>query len=354
MKNTTRSKYKQFVQQVAALNALSDVTDVEAKFTVEPSVAQKLETKQQESSTFLSKINVYPVDEKEGDKVGLGIERPIASTTNTHDKEREPTDPTCLDSTGYQCGQTNFDTALPYAKLDMWAKFPDFQIRIRDSIVKRQALDRIMIGFNGKARAKTSDPAKNPLLQDVNRGWLQSIREDAPEHVMDKVVDEEGKVVSAKIRIGQGGDYNNMDALVMSAVNELVESWFQDDTELVAICGRSLLADKYFPIVNQIQPNSETMAADLIISQKRIGGLPAVRAPHFPPDTILITRLDNLSIYWQDGTRRRAIIDNPKRDRVENFESVNEAYVIEDFGCVALIENIHLGHFSTPDAPTGE
>ena len=46
---------------------------------------------------------------------------------------------------------------LTYAKLDLWAKFQDFQVRIRDAIVKRQALDRIMIGFNGVKRAKTSN-----------------------------------------------------------------------------------------------------------------------------------------------------------------------------------------------------
>lgn len=46
-------------------------------------------------------------------------------------------------------------------------------MRIRNAIVKRQALDRIMIGFNGVKRAKTSNRAENPLLQDVNKGWLQ-------------------------------------------------------------------------------------------------------------------------------------------------------------------------------------
>ena len=101
-----------------------------------------------------------------------------------------------------------------------------------------------------------------------------------------------------------------------------------------------MLADKYFPIVNQQQANTEALAADLIISQKRMGGLQVIRAPFFPTGTLLITRLDNLSIYWQEGTRRRAVIDNPKRDRIENFESVNEAYVIEDYRGVALIENI--------------
>ncbi|MOA60462.1 Phage major capsid protein, P2 family [compost metagenome] len=55
-----------------------------------------------------------------------------------------------------------------------------------------------------------------------------------------------------------------------------------------------------------------------------------------------MTRLDNLSIYWQEGTRRRTVVDNAKRDRIENFESVNESYVIEDLGCAAMAENITL------------
>ncbi|HEY3983204.1 phage major capsid protein, P2 family [Cedecea sp.] len=341
MKTTTRKQYKQYVAQVATLNGVESA-DVAAKFTVEPSVSQKLEDKIQENSGFLQKINIVPVDEQNGEKIGLGIDRPIASTTNTNEKERVPTDPTSLDGVGYSCTQTNFDTALSYPKMDMWAKFKDFQVRIRNHIVKRQALDRIMIGWNGTSRAKTSDPVTNKLLEDVNIGFLEKVRQDAPDQVMSKIVDETGAVTSATITIGKAGAYHNLDALVMDAVNEMIAPWFQDDTELVAICGRSLLADKYFPIVNKEQENSEMLAADIIISQKRIGGLPAVRVPYFPDNTIFITRLDNLSIYWQDGTRRRAIIDNPKRDRVENFESVNEAYVVEDYQCAALIENIEM------------
>jgi P2 family phage major capsid protein len=339
MKKITREKYKKYVAQIADINHI-EPSDVAAKFTVDPSVSQKLEDKIQENSGFLTKINIIPVDEQSGEKIGLGIDRPIASTTNTDEGERNPSDPTSLDSVGYMCTQTNFDTSLKYSKLDAWAKFKDFQVRIRNQIVKRQALDRIMIGWNGIKRARTSDPSKNKLLQDVNIGFLQKIREHAPDQVMDKVVDETGAVVSVKIRIGKTGDYHNLDALVMDATSELIAEWYQDDTELVAICGRKLLGDKYFPIVNKEQENSETLAANIIISQKSIGNLPAVRVPFFPPNAILITRLDNLSIYWQDGTRRRHIIDNPKRDRVENYESINEAYVVEDYECCALIENI--------------
>ncbi|EDV0343384.1 phage major capsid protein, P2 family [Salmonella enterica subsp. enterica serovar Minnesota] len=340
MKKTTRFKFNAYLTQLATLNGVA-VSDIASKYTAEPSVAQTLETKIQDSSGFLQKINIIPVDEQSGERLGLGIGASIAGTTDTTQKEREPTDPTYIDGEGYKCTQTNYDTALPYSKLDLWAKFQDFQTRIRDAIVLRQALDRIMIGFNGVKREKTSNRVTNPLLQDVNIGWLEKIRQEAPVQVLDKIVSE-GQVISPKIRIGTGGDFANLDALVLGAVSEKIAPWYQEDTELVVVCGRSLLADKYFPIVNRDQPNSETLAADLIISQKRIGNLPAVRVPFFPANAMLITRLDNLSIYWQDGTRRRSVIDNPKRDRVENFESVNEAYVVEDYDGVCLIENIEM------------
>ncbi|WP_130831135.1 phage major capsid protein, P2 family [[Erwinia] mediterraneensis] len=341
MKKETRYKFNAFLAQLAKINDV-ELSDINAKFTVEPSVAQTLESKIQESSAFLQKINIVPVDEQSGERLGLGIGSTIAGTTDTTKKEREPNDPTYIDGEGYKCTQTNFDTALPYSKLDMWAKFQDFQTRIRDMIVKRQALDRIMIGFNGVKREKTSDRSKYPLLEDVNIGWLEKIRQEKPSQVVSKHVGEDGTILADTITVGKGGLFRNLDAMVMGAVNEKIAVQYQDDTELVVICGRALLADKYFPLVNQDQPNSEKLAADLIISQKRIGNLPAVRAPYFPANAVLITRLDNLSIYWQNETRRRSVIDNPRRDRIENYESVNEAYVIEDYDCTCLIENIEL------------
>jgi P2 family phage major capsid protein len=120
----------------------------------------------------------------------------------------------------------------------------------------------------------------------------------------------------------------------------LLDPWFREDSNLVAIVGRELMHDKYFPLVNKDQAATETLASDIIISQKRLGGLQAVTVPFMPSNAILITRMDNLSIYFQEEARRRSLIDNPKRDRVENYESSNDAYVVEDFGMAALIENI--------------
>jgi len=77
-------------------------------------------------------------------------------------------------------------------------------------------------------------------------------------------------------------------------------------------------------------------------SQLRLGGLPGVTVPYFPDGAVLITRLDNLSLYFQNGARRRAVIDNPKKDQIEHYESSNDAYVVEDYGLAALVENITL------------
>ena len=137
----------------------------------------------------------------------------------------------------------------------------------------------------------------------------------------------------------------------MDATNSMIDPWHQEDPDLVVICGRQLLADKYFPLVNQEQPNTEAMAADVIVSQKRIGNLPAVRVPYFPADAMMVTRLDNLSIYIMDSAHRRHIEENAKRDRVENYESLKVDFVVEDYGCACLIENIKVGTFKAPAAP---
>lgn len=332
MKKETRLAYNKYVAQIAKLN---DTSDVSTKFTVEPSVQQTLETKIQESSEFLKRINVLPVTELEGEKLGLSVSGPIASRTDTTKADRQPVDPTALDSAKYRCEKTDYDTAITYRKLDTWAKFPDFQQRIRNVIVTQSALDRIMIGWNGAEAAPTTDKAANPLLQDVNIGWLQQYRNRAAQRVL-----HEGTKQAGKVLVGKDGDYANLDALVMDIVSSMIDPWFQEDTGLVVICGRELLHDKYFPIVNATQAPTEQLAADLIVSQKRIGNLPAVRVPFFPKRAMMVTKLDNLSIYFQESARRRSLIDNPKRDQIENYESSNDAYVVEDFGCGCVAENI--------------
>ena len=79
MRKDTRFKFNAYLTRVAELNGIS-TDDVAKKFTVEPSVTQTLMTTLQMSSAFLTKINIVPVDELKGEKVGVGVNGTIAST----------------------------------------------------------------------------------------------------------------------------------------------------------------------------------------------------------------------------------------------------------------------------------
>lgn len=338
MKNATRAKFTAMVSQIALLNGIDPAVAQTAKFVAAPSVQQKLEQRIQESSEFLSKINISPVDEMTGELLGLGIGSTIAGRTNTGAGNRRlGIDPSALDDRAYACKQTNFDVAITYGKVDMWAKFPNFETMWRDNIVKRIALDRILIGFNGTSAAAATNRAGNPLLQDVNIGWLEKMRTENAARVMDEGADVAGKVTYGSHATA---DYKTLDALVWDAKETLLAEWAKNDTELVVIVGSDLLHDKYFPMINAAEAPTEQLARDVIMSTKRLGGLPALRVPGFPNGTVFITRLDNLSIYYQDGTRRRLIKDEPEYDRVTDYQSSNEAYVIEDLEYACMVENI--------------
>lgn len=378
MLSVTRQLFNAYLLQLASLNAIA-VADVGTKFAVAPSVEQTLEEKIKESSEFLQAINVMPVTQQKGEKLGLGTTRTIAGRTDTSGAgERNPGDPTDSElKHQYVCEQTNFDWSMRYALLDAWRHRPEFQTLMRDAILKQNARDRIMIGWNGTSVAATTNRAANTMLQDVNKGWLYWIRTEAPLQVLDDgnltvhsdgTDDPDTSAIYIKPGVelfdpnaaynAAGGsahavaDYSSLDALVLDA-KRLLPEWHRGDTELVVIVGHDLVDEKYFTIAQETGATAtEVEATDRILrSSKQIGGLPAVRVPFFPSNAILITRLDNLSIYWQEGTRRRMLVDEPKKDRIANYESVNEAYVVEDYELCALVENIVVGAAPARPAP---
>lgn len=359
MGTAARKKFNAMLGQIASLNGV-DITDVRAghSFAVQPSVEQKLEEVIKQSSDFLGKINIVPVTAQEGAKVGLGVTRPIASRTLTNSAtgvRRRAVDPTDTGDRGrYFCAQTNSDTAISYAKLDMWAHKPEFQTLYSNAILAQQGRDRIMIGWNGVARADTTDIVANPLLQDVNFGWLYKIRYYAPSRHMaggaltpatrdgaTGRVTVPGKIYVAAGTPGTDVDYVNIDALVYDVI-ELMDEWHREDTDLVVIVGRDLVQDRFLNIINAAGDKATEIEARnrILTLPKQIGGKTAILVPFFPANAILVTKLENLSIYVQNGTRRRHIREEPDFDQVADYQSVNESYVVEDYGCAAFVENI--------------
>lgn len=347
MQPNTRVLFNRFVGQVALLNALpADYTAVPGElkqFAVAPNIEQKLQAKLVVTSDFMSRINVVPVVEQQGARVGVGVGRSLAGRTNRANGDRRtPGDVSASDAIDqYFCKKTDYDYALPYALLDSWAHRPEFQQLCRDAVILQKASDIITIGFNGVNAAVSTNRTTYPLLQDVNWGWLYKMRTHAAARVM-----SHGSLDNLKVYVSETGsaDYKTLDGLVFDAIQNLIHERYRTATDLVVIVGSDLVHEKYFKIVEQAGSTAtEQVARDVILSSRQLGGKPTMQVPFFPANAIMITSLKNLSYYWQIGTARRTIRDEPALDQIENYESINDAFMVEEYGKACLIENINLG-----------
>lgn len=327
---------KMYAEMQLAIAETYGVELASKMFSVEPSIAQELNEAITAKSDFLQRINVIPVTEIKGEKVFIGVSGPVTGRTNTKTTDRVAKDASALDNSTYELSSTESDVGLPYAKIDAWAKFPDFHQKYSAAVQKQIALDRIMVGFHGVKAAAQTDIETYPMLQDVNKGWLQQLREQAPQQVL-----KEGNT-PGKVTIGPGGDYENLDALVHDT-KQMVDERLRDSGDLVAIIGTDLLAaDKAKLYAKQGDTPTEKERIEDAQVIATYGGLPSFSVPFFPVNGVLVTSWDNLSIYFQDSSWRKQTVDNPKRSRVEDYNSRNEGYVIEQLEKIALTENVEL------------
>lgn len=322
----TATALEQYKQQVARANGAETYA---APFEVRPAVTNKLIDRYQKETEFLNKINMIQVRDQAGQKLGLGANRTIASTTDTRIQPRRPViigDLEAIDD--YLCTPTNYDTAIDWRMIDTWSEFSDFQIRLANLTAKLVAQDKQRIGFNGKHRAKTSNRTLYPSLQDVNVGWLEKIRAYSPERYLSTVT------------IGKAQEFKNLDALVEMARHELIAEQYRNSGDLVVITSASLVTNKYLQLINADHAPTESIAAATLYQNKILGTMTVDTPAFFPTDSILITSYDNLSIYMQQGSHRRFLRDEPEWDRTADYQSVNECFVVEDYEKVVLFDNV--------------
>ena len=306
--------------------------NVKETFSITPAKVQKILAAARLENTFLNRINMVLVKNQQGDAIRVDATGMIAGTTDTDSQERAPKDPHSLGGTSYNCQQVNFDTLIKYVTLDAWAHDPKFKTLVAAQTRKQISANQIQIGFYGESRAATSDPAANPKGQDVAIGWLKKLETENAENFL-----TEGKV-AGEIRIGEGGDYINLDVAV-NDIKQMIEPEFEDDGDLVAIIGSELLAADKAKFYTE---NGNTPSEKMRIEDKQViatyGGLPAYKVPYFPGRGIMVTSFKNLSIYIQKDSVRRLYDDNPKRDRYETYQSQDMDYVIEELGKIAAIK----------------
>lgn len=304
-------------------------------YTATPTAAQSLNERIiLDGNWLLPLINVSPVSEISGDKIFMDLSASVTGRTDTSGSgERSAKRMLALSDQTYDLKKTESDVALTYAQIDAWAKFKNFAELYARRVARAVGNDRVKIGFHGTSAAATSDIDTNPNLQDVNKGWLQLLREfnAGSQYTIGTENDP--------IQLG-GDDFGNLDVLVGNAIDMLDEQ-FREDPDLMVFVGRNVLqyTRNQYATVHGNTPTEKAKLYDGT-TLTTYGGLGAITPPFFPSNAILVTSLKNLSIYWQDTSWRRQQINNPKRDQYEDFNSRNEGYVVEVEGKAALIENI--------------
>ena len=302
-----------------------------------PAIHQKSFLRVAERAEFLKEVNHVPVDAQIGQRIGIGVSQPLASRTNTDIEERSTREIADMTGDEYRCMQTNTDTHISYRTLDSWAHLENFGKTYNDSLSLQKARDRLMIGFNGETAAPVTDKAAHPLLQDVNVGWFAKVRNREPTRILG--YDSDGTPTTDTYKLGDGGNYKTLDMLVFDMIVNLLDAWHQGSDDLIVLVGREIWTSHGLSLLSNSTLPTERNALSTWFAAQTVAGLPCVMPPFMPNRGVVVTSYKNLSIYYQLGTLRRAVIDNPKRDRIEEYHSENEAYVVEDFGKFAGVRN---------------
>jgi len=346
MQTKTRKAYNRYIENVARINGQPFVLN--QSMYQSSSSQQRLFKSQGDKADFLKKINHVLVEAQVGERVGIGVNRPVASRTNTDEKERESKSIGEMNPDEVRCEQTNSDVNISYALADSWAHAGNFPELFSGAVVEQMARDDLMIGWNGKVAARETDIEANPMLEDVNIGWLQKVVSRSPKSYMG--YDSDSQPTDDTYKVGEGGQYKSYDALVFDMLSNLLDSWHQGSDDLVVLVGREVWVTQGMTLLSNSTLPTERNALSTWFAAQTLAGMPCVMPPFMPKREIVITSYSNLSIYHQIDTLRRTIIDNPKRDRIENFNSENKAYVVEDYGKFAGIRD---GAILIPDGNGG-
>ncbi|BEH73721.1 phage major capsid protein, P2 family [Edwardsiella tarda] len=285
----------------------------------------------QARSDFLQKINLIPVTDIAGEKVLAGAQKTITGRKKTG-RYRRVASPL---GGKYVCVETDSGIVIPWHLMDVWARMGDRFLEVYATYVQQQiGLDQIMIGWRGTSVAEDTDPETNQLLQDVNKGWMQWMRENKAANIL-----TEGDGGGGKIKIfGDGADYANLDQLGYDLRQGLGDV-HRERTDLVFMVGADLVA-KEADLVSKAHGLTPTERG--AIKQHELmgtfGGMPAATLPNFPARGAVITTFDNLSIYTQSGSMRRKVKDDDEQKGVVDSYYRNEAYVVEDESLFVGIE----------------
>lgn len=334
MQPKTKLQYKALVAAMAKTYAVQSTS--EEQFAVSEPLETTLNQKIQESIEFLTMISVLPHTDLKGQALELGFEGLIGRRTDTDSNDRVGSELGAPSGSTWEMAEMEYDVYIKYKTMDTWSRLGNLRKKYMPSIYGAVGLTRMSVGWHGTSVAVgDSDPDTNPLGQDLNKGWPQILRDQAPTQVMA----EGNHTGSGKIFVGNNTenlDYQNLDALVGDLYNNIpVEHRTGNE---VVIVGSALVAADSNKVLNEHAGKPTEKVVGITTLTKSYGGLKAIQVPKFPSTGVFVGDLKHLHLYYQDGTMRRQTEDIPKRKRVADYISANECYAIGDMKAVVMVE----------------
>lgn len=327
MRADTRVLYNAYCANVAKLNGVASVSE---KFAASEPVEQRVNNMIFEDVAFLSRIQQLSIDVLRTEPISTRFPDMIGSRTDTSGAgERAGTAIQNPDSIFIDLVQHNYDVKITYKQLDTWRKL-GIPKKWAAALIHSIALTRLMVGFNGESAAATTDPVANPLGQDINIGWLKFIETHAPENFMTEVVGESGA-----IQLGDGGDFPNLNHFVHS-LYDVIEAKYRSK-DMVAVIGHDLVS---YDVNLRFEKwgDRPTEQGQIMNLERRYGNLNSMVVPGFPAKGLMITELENLQHYRQNGSARRNIKEVPEKDCIVDFNSMNEAFGLEEVKAAAAVK----------------
>lgn len=325
--NATAAKY--LGEYFKSLRDGYSTENPQSQFSVSPVIETKLRQAILESDAFLRMISLLPADQVKGQVIDVGTGGLLTG------RKKNARHRGSLDKSGntFELFETDSCACIAWETLSQWAnsgKPGEFIKLMNNAATRHFALDMLRIGFHGVKVEENTDPSKYPNGEDVNKGWLQIVKEKASEQVLPSAtIDPSGATP---------GSYKNLDALVNDLVNTTIHEVFQDDTDLVVLPGRDLVAAEQHRLLSAANTPTEHRAAQSLA--KTIDGKNAYIAPFFKKDQLWVTSLKNLQILTQKGTQYRKARNEDDRKQFENSYLRYEGYAVGNLEKFAAIESV--------------
>lgn len=325
-------------QQLAKIHGVEpDVILSGHMFTVEPEVQQRLESKLMQYDPFLRKVTNLLVDAITGKKVSMNVTDPVSRRTAIRGP-RHPIDPLRLAQDEYRMDYVERDVEMAWHKLAAWVgRYPEFFRRFMMLCNKRRAQDVLITAWHGQFNAPLTDPDTYKKLQDMNVGWIQHLINVAPEKVLglkpDGSVDE--------IRVGQGGDYENMEELVLHLGETMIDPVHVDRTDIHCVTGREIITDrqgKLYANWGGDKNPTEQALLDLAVSQQHYAERAIERSAFAPQRLVFLSPMDNFSRYVQRRTMKvKAAYDDHDTKAIKDLMYLWESFQMEDIDACCCV-----------------